>query len=327
MDTIKKFSKSKGFESLPRELLQSKEISLEAIGLLCNLQSYPDNWVLHKTELRKRFLNKEKVVDRIWDELVAHGYILQFRKRVGKKYSYQYFFNVSKFTVEETQELLEGMFSEGMMLYHKAMKPVKGEPLNLTPFIFLSEEDKNKLDLSFWTSQNGNLNKTDETNDSSSSQYGKSNMEFPNTEGSKLTNNKLTTKMSDNSFEKLDDEEKKYKRVNQLIETDSEFASTTRFLISTGLNMDLVIEIMTNLSERKELLIPELIVDQIKWCIDKNQNDGIGDFVKYFITGLEMRYGWFGGTVNQQDTDQYYSETTGKDIREIKIPMHNWADV
>ena len=134
MDSIQKFSKNKGYESLPRELLQSKELSLEAIGLLCNLQSYPENWILRKTELRRRFKNSEKVVDKIWDELVSKGYILQFRRREGKKYSYQYFFNTEKFSVNETQELLEKMFSKGFLLYHKLMK--KNTDLNLRNYLF-----------------------------------------------------------------------------------------------------------------------------------------------------------------------------------------------
>lgn len=53
MSIIKNINSEKPFEVLPRELLQqcdkkrsnteNKPLSLQAIGLLCNLQSYPEN--------------------------------------------------------------------------------------------------------------------------------------------------------------------------------------------------------------------------------------------------------------------------------------------
>ncbi|WP_438778650.1 hypothetical protein [Enterococcus sp. DIV0098] len=199
MDSIQKFSKNKGFESLPRELLQSKELSLEAIGLLCNLQSYPENWILRKTEIRRRFKNSEKVVDKIWDELVSKGYIIQFRRREGKKYSYQYFFNTEKFSVNETQELLETMFSEGFLLYHKSMK--KNTDLNLRKYLFLTEDEKCNLDLSFLNFQNGNSKKDDCGKDSSTFQFGKSKMEMSNTEDSRSTEKRLTKKREEEIIE------------------------------------------------------------------------------------------------------------------------------
>ncbi len=43
-------------------------ISLEALGLLVNLLSYPSTWELHKTELYKRFSkNKESSVRTAWN--------------------------------------------------------------------------------------------------------------------------------------------------------------------------------------------------------------------------------------------------------------------
>lgn len=210
MDSIQKFSKNKGYESLPRELLQSKVLSLEAIGLLCNLQSYPENWILRKTELRRRFKNSEKVVDKIWDELVSKGYILQFRRREGKKYLYQYFFNTEKFSVNETQELLEKMFSKGFLLYHKSMK--KNTDLNLRNYLFLTEGEKNNLDFSFWTFQNGNSKKGDCSKDSSTFQSGKSKMEMSNTEDSRFTEKRLTNKREEEitEIEKEQDNEQEY---------------------------------------------------------------------------------------------------------------------
>lgn len=211
-DSIRKFGKSKGYESLPRELLQSTELPLEAIGLLCNLQSYPDNWILRKTELRKRFTNSEKAVDRVWDILVEKGYILQFRRREGKRYVYQYFFNVEKFTLAEVQELLPAMFEQGMLLYHKSIKKGIDSPDELKDVLSLSQDDKDKLDLSFWTSQKRNSKKDDDTNDSWTSQNGKSKMEIPNAEDSRFTNNRFITNKLTSSKEEEEDNKIKGKR-------------------------------------------------------------------------------------------------------------------
>lgn len=140
--------KSKGYESLPRELLQSTEITLEAIGLLASMQSYPDNWVLRKSNVRSRYKNGWRSVERAWDELVEHGYILQFRKRVGKIWAYSYLFDVDKFSAEDIQEIAVAKFQEGMILYHKGIKDYK--TVNLYDYVFLSDEEKAKLNFSFW---------------------------------------------------------------------------------------------------------------------------------------------------------------------------------
>lgn len=115
MSIIKNISSEKPFEVIPRELLQScdkkrkdsnnKALSLEAIGLLCNLQSYPEGWELHKTELYNRYeKNGKSKVMRIWDELVEAGYIIQFKVRSGNKYEYYYYFSVYGITDEQIKE-------------------------------------------------------------------------------------------------------------------------------------------------------------------------------------------------------------------------------
>ena len=115
MSIIKNISNEKPFEVIPRELLQScdkkrkdtnnKALSLEAIGLLCNLQSYPEGWELHKTELYNRYeKNGKSKVMRIWDELVEAGYIIQFKIRSGNNYEYHYYFSVYGITEEQIKE-------------------------------------------------------------------------------------------------------------------------------------------------------------------------------------------------------------------------------
>ncbi|MFP3360422.1 hypothetical protein R0K17_24210, partial [Planococcus sp. SIMBA_143] len=84
MATIKKWT-NKGYESVSRNMLQDIDnLSLQAIGLLENLTSMPDSWVLHKTELYTRYAkNGRRSVLSAWNELIENNYIIQFKKRDG----------------------------------------------------------------------------------------------------------------------------------------------------------------------------------------------------------------------------------------------------
>lgn len=83
-------------------------ISLQALGLLVNLLSYPTTWDLHKTELYKRYKkNKESSVKSAWDDLIAANYIIEFKYRSGKKWEYVYYFRKAPFSSEEKAEVLD----------------------------------------------------------------------------------------------------------------------------------------------------------------------------------------------------------------------------
>lgn len=82
-------------------------ISLEALGLLVNLLSYPSSWELHKTELYKRFANnKESSVRSAWNDLINANYIIEFKYRVGRKWEYVYYFRKVPFSPVEKAEIL-----------------------------------------------------------------------------------------------------------------------------------------------------------------------------------------------------------------------------
>ncbi len=120
---IKKFKKNKGHESISRNMLQDEDnLSIGAIGLLSNLLSYPDSWQLHKTELYKRFKKSKRAkIETAWDELVEEKYIVQFKKRNGKRYEYVYYFQEERFTDEDLKEVCEIEQSE--LWDGKATKP------------------------------------------------------------------------------------------------------------------------------------------------------------------------------------------------------------
>ncbi len=106
---VKKYIKNKGHESLNRNMLQDVEnLSPEAIGLLANLTSYPDNWTLRKTELYKRFKKAGKSkIQRIWDELVDEKYIVQMIRRNGKTYEYIYYHSQVRFSDDDIEEIVK----------------------------------------------------------------------------------------------------------------------------------------------------------------------------------------------------------------------------
>lgn len=125
MSIIKNISNEKPFEVIPRELLQScdkkrsnaesKALSLQAIGLLCNLQSYPENWEIHKTELYSRYeKNGRRQIQNAWNELVDSNYIVQFKVYNGNKLDYFYYFSVYPITEDQIKELEKKHNSESV---------------------------------------------------------------------------------------------------------------------------------------------------------------------------------------------------------------------
>jgi hypothetical protein len=113
MARAKKRTFEKDYTQIPNETIRAVEIkdnenpiSLEAFALIANLFSYPDSWELHKTELYKRFaFNKETSVRRAWNELVKAGYIVEYKFRNGKKWEYEYVYNILPYT-EEQREII-----------------------------------------------------------------------------------------------------------------------------------------------------------------------------------------------------------------------------
>lgn len=111
---IKEYKKNKGFEAIPRELLQDHSISGESIHLICELSSYPEGFKIFKTAIYKwREKNKRTQIDRMWNELIEANYLIQFRKREGKKWNYRYIFSLTKFDKEDIDFLVSQNKSEG----------------------------------------------------------------------------------------------------------------------------------------------------------------------------------------------------------------------
>jgi hypothetical protein len=109
---VKAFKIDTGFELIPRETLQDKRISLQALGLLVNICSYSEEWELYKSELYKRFTkNKETSVRNAWNELMDAGYVMEKRERNGKKWDYEYRVRLVPWTKQEQEDFLGTGFS------------------------------------------------------------------------------------------------------------------------------------------------------------------------------------------------------------------------
>src|SRR5690625_1357287 len=138
------------YEIIPRSLLQHERLSLQAIGLLCNLQSYPADWELYKTELYKRFpKNKETSVRNAFDELVKEKYIVEIKERDGRRWLYTYYFQTEPFTEEEIKEFYEHHGLE----YKKQGSAVNKEGKDLGTG--LSSPQNEKVGTGFSRPQNG----------------------------------------------------------------------------------------------------------------------------------------------------------------------------
>ena len=90
---------------------ETTELSLQALGLLVNMWSYPvEKWELHKTELYKRFTkNKETSVRSAFKELVDNNYMIEVKYRKNGRNEYDYVYRSFPFTEEEKTKLMEDL--------------------------------------------------------------------------------------------------------------------------------------------------------------------------------------------------------------------------
>jgi hypothetical protein len=96
--TIVKSKLHRDFTIIPNEILKRTDISLQAKGLFCFIQSLPDNWVLYKNKLSEMTGEGRRKIDSAFIELEEKGYMISvdvIRKGLPQKeyIFYQYPFN------------------------------------------------------------------------------------------------------------------------------------------------------------------------------------------------------------------------------------------
>lgn len=89
---------------------QENLTSLNSIGLLAYIKSLPENWVLYKTFLQKKFTRR--TVDSAWLELVEKNYIAGFSCYVDRKKRYYYLANDEPLTQVDYDEFIEETLTE-----------------------------------------------------------------------------------------------------------------------------------------------------------------------------------------------------------------------
>jgi hypothetical protein len=82
--SILKHVKKNGYVQISNELAQTKKLSYEAIGVLVNLLSRPENWIVHKSSFRNEYCG-EVVINRIFKELKEAGYLFLYDIREDGK--------------------------------------------------------------------------------------------------------------------------------------------------------------------------------------------------------------------------------------------------
>jgi DNA-binding transcriptional MocR family regulator len=83
---IRKAEHKRDYTCISNEILQRKDMSMRAKGLLVYLLSLPEDWEIHKTELWKHFTDGRDAVFRAFEELEKNGYIQgkRYRDQEGK---------------------------------------------------------------------------------------------------------------------------------------------------------------------------------------------------------------------------------------------------
>ena len=297
--SIRSYKKNKGYESIPRELLQNFSLSMEAIGLLCHLQSYPENWKLYKTELYNRFQrNKRTSIQRIWKELVDNNYMIEFKRREGKKYVYQYVYSIEPFDKQDIEQIKEEMRNDGFFW------TVDFEQSKMN----CSKSTANKL-----TIKEINYKKKGESSFSSLS---------PRDDDDKSYKKKETSDGTFQNMEKLDFLEKA-ELLRMYLANKLHLAPLSQSMLRAGISLEDTLEIIQFLAKLPKIdqQISDLINTQIKANEHEAKTNGLSNYKAYFLTGLKMKL-----KNANIDIPEVSIAEIDSDKQLPKVTLHNWLD-
>lgn len=229
---IQRFSRNRGYESIPRAFAQNERLTYEARGLLISLASYPDNFKVYKGELYKRSeKNGRRKIDRAWEELVNEGYILQFRKRDKTNFLFSYIFSMEPFNSEDILSIFEEALSYQFHFYHKTvLKKIDQTKENFRQIlpVYLTEEEKegvlqwleshNEIKNKMSDVQNEHPKESLDNNDCWDVQNEQLKMDCSKRTENKLTTKRFTTEKSDTKKDtkKIDTSENDFPFIHSL---------------------------------------------------------------------------------------------------------------
>ncbi|HFD1635376.1 TPA: hypothetical protein QFF48_001637 [Enterococcus faecium] len=286
--SLLKFSRNKGYESIPRELAQNEKLSYEARGLLISISSYPESFKLYKSELYKRSIkNSRRKIDKCWQELIDEGYVLQFRKRDGKSFIFSYLFSMESFLLEDMIHLFEEAYEYNFHYYHKLIRKCEEQTMEnfrliLPNYLTKEEEDTliawlkrhDEIKIESSNVQVEHSKKWDEINDSSNVQNEQPKMDCSKRTDNKLINKRFITEKSDTLTDtKNIDTEKRNN--NQLLESLADILTET-FLSEESL--ELIANESDQLEEAKQVI--DILYKSKKYVQD--HLDGLTIVAEYF---------------------------------------------
>lgn len=127
--TILRGRRRNAYTIISNSALQDASLSLEAIGLLACILSFPEHWAFNRAHARQRFgIGREKL-DRILKELKDAGYVRHTQERDdhGRMSQSTYIFTEDAGQFDEDEPLPENPYHGGSPL---PVKPSHGQPLS-----------------------------------------------------------------------------------------------------------------------------------------------------------------------------------------------------
>ena len=109
MSIIKRKKQDKFF-LMSNHAAQENLTSLNSIGLLAYITSLPEDWILYKTFLQKKFTRR--TVDSTWNELLEKKYIAGFSMYIDRKKQYFYLACDDQITHEDFNAFVKETFHE-----------------------------------------------------------------------------------------------------------------------------------------------------------------------------------------------------------------------
>lgn len=354
---IRKFGR-KGYESISRDMLQDKRLTFRDIGLLSHLASHDtNNFTIYKTALYSRHEKESRsVVTKAWNNLMSCGYIVQYRKRTGQSYDYQYIFSTMAFSIEDLEEIEHEMTSAGYDFYvaKSTIDVIKDlvEDSNSISDVQQWIVDKSKYEIDKKVEQKEQVQSDDfgvSIYDSPNPKSGVSNINTPKNvsttgfSGVSIGNSSQTAVLRTVNIKNIEEEEEDLNgQVEKLIaemngskselpewEHGSEIQIVYDLLLSHNFPRKDATMISNQIDKQFDnLYIPECIVAQIDWCVHKLETENIYNLPYYFLQGLVQKVAVSSVSCGVESTnirDRFlnaYSKT--KTLPSKKVPLHNW---
>ena len=125
ISVIKKIKKEKAFAQISNELINNRELSYKALGILTYILSKPDDWQVYMSDLVRENVDGEKSVRNGLNELIEKRYVQRYRvynKDTGKVHHWETLVSEIPFSEEEIISSIKETYAlnkDGEIAYQK----------------------------------------------------------------------------------------------------------------------------------------------------------------------------------------------------------------